>query len=45
MDIVCLSGTYLDPSVPTDDNNLQIPGYSSGRADHPSNAKRGGVLV
>ena len=29
----------------TDDDNLKIPGYSSVRADHPSNAKRGGVLV
>ena len=45
MDIVFLSETYLDSSVPTDDENLQIPGYSSVRADHPSNAKRGGVLV
>ena len=24
---------------------LQIPGYSSVRADHPSNTKRGGVLL
>ena len=45
MDIVCRSKTYLDSSVPTDDDNLQIPGYRSVRADHPSNAKRGGVLV
>ena len=44
-DIVCLSETYLDSSVPTDDDNLQIPGYRSVRTDHPSNAKRGGVLL
>ena len=45
MNIVCLSETYLDSSVPTDVDNLQILGYSSIRADHPSNTKRGGVLV
>ena len=45
MDIVYLSETYLDSSVPTDYDNFQIPGYSSVRADHPSNEKRGGVLV
>ena len=44
-DIICLSETYLDSSVPADDNNLQIPGYSSVRADHPSNTKSGGVLI
>ena len=45
MDIMCLSETYLDSSVPLDDNNLQIPGYSSVRADHPSNKKCKGVLI
>ena len=45
VDIVCLSETYFVSSVPSDDDNLQIPDYSSIRADHSSNAKRGGVLV
>ena len=45
MDIVCLSETFLDSSISIDDDNLQIPGYSSVRADHPSNAKRGDVLL
>ena len=45
MNIICLSETYLGSSVPVDDDNLQIPGYSSVRADHPSNTKRGGVLT
>ena len=45
MDIVCLSETFLDSSIPIDDDNLQIPGCSSVRADHPSNTKRGGVLL
>ena len=43
MDIMCLSKTYLDSSVAVDDNNLQIPGCSSVKADHPSNTKREGV--
>ena len=45
MNIVCLSETFLDSSILIDDDNLQIPGYSSVRADHPSNTKRGGVLL
>ena len=45
MDIVCLSGACHGSSVPTDDDNLHIPGYGSIRADHPSNAKPGEVLV
>ena len=45
MDIECLSETCLDYSVPTNDDNLQIHGYSSVKADYPSNAKRGVVLV
>ena len=43
MDIVCLSKTFLDSSISIDDESLQIPGYSSVRADHPSNTKCGGV--
>ena len=45
MDIACLSETFLDSSISIDDDNLQIPGYSSVRVDHPSNTKRGGVLL
>ena len=45
IDIVCLSETLLNSSVSIDDDNLQIPGYSSLRADHPSNIKRVGVLL
>ena len=45
MDIVCISETFLDSSISIDDDNLQICGYSSVRADHPSNTKRGGVLL
>ena len=45
MDIICLSETYLESSVPFQDDNLQIPRFSSVRAAHPSNTKRGGVLI
>ena len=45
MDILCLFETCLDSSVLTDDGNLKIYGYSSVRADHPSNPKRGAVLL
>ena len=44
-DIACLSETFLNSKVLTDDENLQIPGYSIARVDRPSNTKRGGVCV
>ena len=45
MVIVCLCETFLDTSILINNDNLQIPGYSSVRADHPSNNKRGDVLL
>ena len=45
IDIICFSETFLDSSIPTDDNRLSIPGYSMMRADPPSNTKRGGVCL
>ena len=44
-DIICLSETYLNSEIPSDDGNLEIPGYNLVREDHPSNSKRGGVCV
>ena len=44
-DIICLSETFLDSSIPIDGNRLNIPGCSMMRADHPSNTKRGGVCL
>ena len=44
-DITCLSETYLNSEISTDDKNLEIPGYYLLRADHPSNNKRGGVCI
>ena len=45
MDVMFLSVACLDSSVPIDDDNLQIPGYSSVTVDHPSNKKGGAVLI
>ena len=45
IDIICLSETFLDSSIPIDDNRLSVPGYSMMRSDHPSNTKRGGVCL
>ena len=38
-DVLCLSETYLDSSVYSDDNNLTIPGYGLYKAHRPSNVK------
>ena len=44
-DIVCLSESFLNSEILTDDENFQIPGNSIARVDHPSNTKRGDVYV
>ena len=44
-DIVCLSETCLNYSIPHDDSNLEIPGYNLIRADHPSKDERNGVCI
>ena len=44
-DVICLSERYLDSSIPSDDENLEIPSYDLIRAEHPSNSKLGGVCV
>ena len=44
-DFICISGTFLDSSVPTDDRELSINDYNLIRADHPSNNKRGGACI
>ena len=42
-DFICISETYLDSSVQSDD--ISINGYKLICADHPSNSKRGGVCI
>ena len=44
-DVICLSEAYLGSSIPSDDNDLEMPGYDLIRADHPSNSRRRGVCV
>ena len=44
-DIICLSETYLNSDISSDNESLDIPGYRLIRSDNPSNDKRGGVCV
>ena len=44
-DVICISDSYLDYTVPLDDNSLPLNGYNVTRADHPNNVKRGGVCM
>ena len=43
--MICLSESYLDSSVSSDNNSLHIKDYKILRADQPRNVKRGGVCV
>ena len=45
IDFICLSETYLDLSIPSDNDNLELPGYNLIRADNPTTTKRGGVCI
>ena len=44
-DLVCLSETFLYSTIPNNDINIQINEYSSLRADHPNDIKRGDVCI
>ena len=44
-DMICLLESYLDASVSSDDDDLNINGYKLVTADHPWNVKRGVVCV
>ena len=44
-DMICLSEFYLDASVSSDNDNLNINGYKLVRADHSGNVKKSGVCV
>ena len=43
-DVICRSETCLDNSVPSDESDLNFPGYKLVRADYPENVK-GGVCI
>ena len=44
-DIICVSKTYLDLSIPSNDDNLVLPGYNLVWVDNPTNTKRGSVCI
>ena len=44
-DVICLSETYLDDSVLSDEIDLNFLGCKLVRADYPGNVKRGGVRI
>ena len=37
-DIICLTETFLNSSIPSDDNRITIDGYNLIRSDHPSDS-------
>ena len=43
--MILFASPHLNSEIPSDDENLEIPGYNLVREDHPSNSKRGGVCV
>ena len=43
--MICLSETFLDSSIPTNDGRLSMKGYKLIRADNPSDSKKGGVGI
>ena len=43
--VICLSESYLDSSIASDNDNLNIKCYKLYRTDHPINGKRGGVCA
>ena len=44
-DFICLSESYLDSTISSDDKNLCLDGYKLIRTDHPKNIKQGGVCI
>ena len=44
-DIICLTETFLNSSILSDDNRTKIEGYNLIRSDHPSDSKKGGVCI
>ena len=45
IDVICLSGTYLDSSISSDNDNLVLPRCNLVRADNPTYTKRGSVCI
>ena len=45
IDVICLSEAYLDSTISSENDNLQLPEYNLVRSDNPTNTKRGGVCI
>ena len=45
LDVICLSESYLDSYIASNNEYLNIKGYKLYRADHPNNVKRGGICA
>ena len=45
IDIIGLSETYLDSTIPLDDEHFVISGYNLVRSDYPSITRRGGACL
>ena len=43
--ILCLSETYFDSTISSNDSKLIISSYDLYRVDHPSNVNRGGICI
>ena len=43
--LICLSETYLDNSVLSEESDLDIPGYKMVKDYYPGNGKRGRVCI
>ena len=43
--MICLSETFLDSSIPSNDERLNMKGYKLIRADNPSDSKKDGVGI
>ena len=44
-DVICLSESYFDSSVASDNDDLNIKVYNLERASHHNNVKRGSVCA
>ena len=44
-DVICLSETYLDSTIASDDENFELTGYKLVRSNHPANTNHGGVCL
>ena len=44
-DIICISKTFLDTSISSNDPSLVLDGYTIIRADNPMDLKKGGVCI